>query len=200
MNPRILFLVALSTAFLPLTAVAAGDPAAGKVKAYTCTGCHGIPGYKNTYPTYNVPKLGGQSFEYLVAAFGAYQAGERDHGTMNLQAESLSREDIADIAAYLSALEPVESEHDEGPASGREKSTPCQACHGENGIGIAPMYPNLGGQYASYLAKALTDYRDGRRVDPLMVPMAVNLTDQDIEDLAAWYASLGGLQVLPEGN
>lgn len=85
-------------------ALAAGDVAAGKVKAYTCTGCHGIPGYKNVYPTYKVPKIGGQNYEYLVAALKGYQAGERDHPTMELQADALSQQDIEDIAAYFASL------------------------------------------------------------------------------------------------
>ena len=83
---------------------ASGDVESGKVKAYTCTGCHGIPGYKNVYPTYKVPKIGGQNYEYLVIALKAYKAGERDHPTMALQAEALSDQDIEDISAYFASL------------------------------------------------------------------------------------------------
>ena len=72
----------------------------------------------------------------------------------------------------------------------------CAGCHGVDGKAIAPEYPNLGGQYESYLVKSLRDYRDGRRNNPIMSPMAANLTDQDIEDLAAWYASQKGLRDL----
>jgi len=97
----------LSTAslFFPLgSANAAGDVAAGKVKAYTCTGCHGIPGYNNVYPTYKVPKIGGQNYEYLTLALKAYRDGERDHPTMDLQAQALSDQDIEDVAAYFASL------------------------------------------------------------------------------------------------
>jgi cytochrome c553 len=97
----------LSTAcfFLPAnSALAAGDIDAGKIKSYTCTGCHGIPGYKNVYPTYNVPKIGGQNYEYLVLALKAYKSGERDHSTMDSQGESLSEQDIEDISAYFASL------------------------------------------------------------------------------------------------
>ena len=80
---------------------AAGDYQAGKIKAYTCTGCHGIVKYKNTYPTYHVPRIGGQNAEYLVIALKAFRAGERQHKNMNLQAEALSDQDIEDIAVYL---------------------------------------------------------------------------------------------------
>lgn len=84
------------------------------------------------------------------------------------------------------------------PEAGRDKSAPCQACHGEDGLGVDPSYPTLAGQHADYLAKALTDYREGRRVNPLMSGFATNLSDQDIEDLAAWYASRKGLDDLSE--
>ena len=83
--------------------VAAGDYGAGKIKAYTCTGCHGIVNYKNTYPTYHVPRIGGQNKEYLVIALQGFKSGERQHSTMNLQAEALSEQDIEDIAVYLAA-------------------------------------------------------------------------------------------------
>jgi len=82
-------------------ALAAGNVEAGKLKANTCMGCHGIPGYTNAYPTYRVPKLGGQSAEYITSALHAYKSGERPHKTMRAQAMSLSDQDIDDIAAFL---------------------------------------------------------------------------------------------------
>ena len=74
---------------------------AGAEKSETCRGCHGIEGYKNVYPTYKVPKLAGQSKEYLVIALKAYQSGERTHPTMRSQAASLSDEDIENIADFF---------------------------------------------------------------------------------------------------
>jgi len=97
-------LLTLAGLVLPLHGAHAGDAEAGKVKAYTCTGCHGIPGYNNVYPTYKVPKIGGQNYEYLAAALKAYRDGERHHPTMELQASSLSDQDIDDIAAYFASL------------------------------------------------------------------------------------------------
>jgi len=94
----------LALAALLPAAVQAGDPEAGQIKAYTCTGCHGIPGYKNAYPTFSVPRIAGQHAEYIEAALKAYQSGERQHSTMNLHAESLSDEDISDIAAWVSSI------------------------------------------------------------------------------------------------
>jgi cytochrome c553 len=81
-------------------------------------------------------------------------------------------------------------------ASGKAKAQVCEACHGPDGKSIAPIYPNLAGQHEDYLVKALADYRAGRRTNPIMAPMAANLSDQDIEDLAAWYASQDGLKDL----
>lgn len=79
-------------------------------------------------------------------------------------------------------------------SSGKEKAAVCEACHGTDGKSVDPSYPNLAGQYESYLTKALGDYRSGRRSDPVMAGMAANLSDQDIMDLAAWYASQDGLK------
>jgi cytochrome c553 len=104
---------------------------------------------------------------------------------------------LATFALTLcAALLPLSASAKGDPAAGKTKSTPCQACHGLNGKSVDPIYPNLGGQYASYMVKALRDYRDGRRTNVIMAPMAAGLSDQDIEDLAAWYASQEGLKDL----
>jgi cytochrome c553 len=81
-----------------------GDAARGHTLTYTCQGCHGITGYKNAYPNYHVPKIGGQSPQYLINALTEYKQGARKHPTMQAQAQSFSAQDIADIAAYLSGL------------------------------------------------------------------------------------------------
>ncbi len=98
------FFAAAMCVLFPNFADAAGNIEAGKLKAYTCTGCHGIPGYNNIYPTYKVPKVGGQNYEYLVLALKAYRDGERDHSTMELQASSLSDSEIEDVSAYFASL------------------------------------------------------------------------------------------------
>lgn len=88
----------------PAVAGTNGDAARGKGLTYTCRGCHGVTGYKNAYPSYHVPKLGGQSETYLNNALKEYREGKRKHPTMQAQAESFSEQDIADIAAYLSSI------------------------------------------------------------------------------------------------
>jgi cytochrome c553 len=86
------------------TAASVGDVERGRQLTYTCQGCHGVEGYRNAYPNYHVPKIGGQSAQYLIDALTAYKAGTRSHPTMQAQAESFSEQDIADIAAYLATL------------------------------------------------------------------------------------------------
>mgnify|MGYP001211643816 FL=1 len=78
-----------------------GDAEAGRIKASTCMGCHGIASYRNVYPTFNVPKLGGQHEAYIQSSLEAYRSGKRSHPTMQGQAASLSDQDIADISAFL---------------------------------------------------------------------------------------------------
>lgn len=75
-------------------------------------------------------------------------------------------------------------------AKGKEKSLTCAACHGINGKSVVPIYPHLAGQQEQYLVKQLTAFRDGQRTDPIMGPMAAPLSDADIADLAAYFASL----------
>ncbi len=91
-------------AALTAPATPVGSAERGKPLTYTCQGCHGLIGYKNAYPNYHVPKIGGQSAQYLVRALTDYKQSKRTHPTMQAQAGSFSDQDIADIAAYLSEL------------------------------------------------------------------------------------------------
>ena len=100
------------------------------------------------------------------------------------------------LIASLALTLPIALHAGGDPAAGKEKAQVCAACHGQDGHSIDPNYPNLAGQYESYLVKALADYRAQRRANPIMAPLAANLSDQDIEDLAAWYASQEGLEDL----
>ncbi|WP_313398617.1 c-type cytochrome [Stenotrophomonas sp.] len=95
--------VAPAPAATPAAAVT-GNADAGRTLAYTCQGCHGLTGYKNAYPSYKVPKIGGQSPQYLTQALTEYREGKRKHPTMQAQATSFSVQDIADLSAYLSTI------------------------------------------------------------------------------------------------
>jgi cytochrome c553 len=185
----------LIAGLLPLQLYAQGDAEAGRTKAHTCTGCHGIEGYHNVYPTYKVPRIGGQSAPYLEAALRAYRDGERSHPTMRAHAQSLSEQDIADITSWLSSIK----RHRSGSGGAQEppeSSQLCQACHGPDGESTDPAYPVLAGQHQSYLSRALLDYRSGARRNAVMGGFAGNLTDRDIEVLSRWYASRDGLRNL----
>ena len=90
---------------LPLSALAEeGDPILGREKAYTCMGCHAIDGYRNAYPAFRVPRIGGQHAQYIVSSLQAYKNGDRRHPTMQAIAGTLSEQDKWDIAAYFEAL------------------------------------------------------------------------------------------------
>jgi cytochrome c553 len=177
---------------LPLTLE--GDPARGTLLAETCAGCHGVPGYRNAYPSYHVPKLGGQNADYIEIALQGYRRGTREHPTMRAQAATLSDQDIADLAAYLStyAGEPAvgKSGADQlAVEEGRRKAVACLQCHGETGVAQTTQWPHLAGQHESYLKQALREYKDGGRQDLLMGPLIAPLDDTTIDELAAYFAA-----------
>jgi cytochrome c553 len=94
----------VAAALLVAGSAQAADKANGRKLVYTCNGCHGVVGYANAYPDYPVPKIAGQNEQYIVNALHGYKNGDRTHPTMMAQAQSLSDQDIDDIAAYLSSL------------------------------------------------------------------------------------------------
>ena len=81
-------------------------------------------------------------------------------------------------------------------AAGKEKSAPCAACHGPEGMSLTPQFPNIAGQYEDYLYQSLKDYKSGERSNAIMAGSVATLNDQDLKDLAAYYASLPGLKSL----
>ena len=177
-----------------IPAFAEGDATAGADIAYSCLGCHGIEGYRNAYPSYRVPKLGGQKAAYLAIALRGYRDGMRPHTTMSAQATSLTDQQIEDVAAFLASIggETVAAGGSTAPSF--ELATTCTACHGQNGISLSPTWPTLAGQHEDYIIHALKQYRDGTRKDPVMMPLAAALTDREIELLAEYYSGLEGLE------
>ena len=184
----------LLCAVLAGAAFAAGDAERGEILAYTCLGCHGIEGYRNAYPSYRVPKLGGQKAAYLTAAIKAYRDGNRSHPTMTAQATSMTDQEIEDIAAFISTLGAATVESGGSDNVGFEAAESCTACHGGNGIGVSPTWPTLAGQHEDYLVHALNQYRDGTRKEAVMTQMAASLTDADVKLLARYYSRLDGLE------
>lgn len=181
----------LSWSVIVPVADAAGDPEVGKKKFYTCEGCHGVEGYTNAYPAYHVPRLGGQYANYVISALKAYQAGQRKHGSMLGNTAPLTEQDMQDIAAFVSKFRGMNSSLPTtgNITAGKEKAAACGSCHGEDGNSQDPNFPRLAGQYESYLVKALEDYKSGSRKNPMMGGFAAGLSEQDMKDIAAYYAS-----------
>lgn len=178
-------LAAVSTA----PVLADGDADAGRIKANTCMGCHGIPNYNNVYPTYRVPMIGGQTPGLIVAALKEYKAGSRPHKTMQSQAANLTDQDMADIAAYLSKAPAHPGTRTGGTNTENDKAKACAACHGPNGAKpVLPDAPVLAGQYANYLEHALNEYKTGLRKNAVMAGQAAALSAADIKELAAYYS------------
>lgn len=185
------FLVAASFWLAASAVQAAGDAEAGKKKFYTCEGCHAVPGYTNTYPTYHVPRLGGQHADYVTAALQAYAEGERKHASMKANAVNLSEQDMDDIATYVSKFRGMNSSLPVtgNPVAGKQKAAACASCHGEDGNSDNAMFPRLAGQYESYLIRCLQEYKSGVRANPMMSGFASGLSEADMQDIGAYYAS-----------
>ena len=165
-----------------------GDPHRGRELSYTCLGCHGIDGYRNAYPDYSVPKLEGQSAEYLLAALHGYRDGDRSHLTMHSQASELSDQDMADVAAYF-AGQPLAPSGKSG-LTVPQAAQLCTACHGADGVAVAPIYPSLAGQHQDYLVRAIEEYQKGGRKNPIMKGFAATLKPAEIAEIAAYFSAL----------
>jgi cytochrome c553 len=183
-------------AAVPVAATAAGEATKGAELATSCMGCHGIAGYRNAYPSYRVPKLGGQNPEYLVLAMQAYRAKTRPHPTMAAQMAAFSDADMQDIAAFFASqgqLRTGDAGSGAAATRGRQKASVCAACHGETGTSTGAGWPSLAGQHRDYLEHAIAGYKAKSRQDPVMQAQAMSLSDQDIKDLAAFYSAQPGL-------
>jgi cytochrome c553 len=193
-NSTLLAVLIAASGIYAQNASAEGDATSGETLAYTCLGCHGVAGYRNAYPSYRVPKLGGQKASYLVIALQGYRHGTRQHPTMMAQASSLTDQDIEDAAAYLATLGNATVAAGGTSGAGFEPAANCVACHGQNGISLSPSWPTLAGQHEDYLVHALNQYRDGSRTDAVMSPMAATLSEETVLQLAKYFAGLEGLE------
>ena len=195
--------LALATAFGAFTAQAQ-DVKAGEKKIAMCIGCHGIPGYQASFPEiHKVPMIAGQNAKYIVAALQAYAKGERKHPTMRGIAESLSEQDMNDIAAYYEqqAKLPAAAEAiPPAPANVAELLTKgaCVSCHGANfSKPIDPSYPKIAGQHADYLYVALKSYTVENnnvvgRANPIMGGIAKQFTLAELKQMANYLGSIEG--------
>jgi len=181
-----------------------GDAKAAEAKIAMCIGCHGIPGYQTSFPeVYRVPKISGQNAKYIVAALTAYKKGERKHQTMRGIADSLSEQDIADIAAYYEQHGKTEAVT-AAPTAANEKVTAllqkgaCVSCHGANfSQPLDPSYPKIAGQHKDYLFVALKSYKVENqstwgRSNGIMGGIAKQYSNAELKALADYVASQQG--------
>jgi cytochrome c553 len=186
------------------SAQVAGNVQAGESKAAMCIGCHGIPGYQNSFPEiHKVPKISGQTEQYLAAALVAYQKGDRKHPSMRGIAGSLTEQDIADLAAFYAAHNGNKkaSETPRSPSTSTaallEKGA-CVSCHGANfSSPIDPSYPKIAGQYADYLYVALKSYKvEGNQVigrnNAIMGAIVQQYSLKELREMANYLAGVEG--------
>ncbi|MCS5587512.1 MAG: cytochrome c4 [Porticoccaceae bacterium] len=199
---KIFFIYGLAVAFLAPPAWADGDAAAGKVKTASCVGCHGSDG-NSAIALF--PRLAGLGEKYLIAQLRHIKAGERAIVEMTGLLDSLSDQDLQDIAAYydsqkrqLSGAKKTDSKQGENLYRAGNLKTgvaACIACHSPSGAGNNPAgYPALGGQHAEYTEKQLLAYRRGERDSgtnaTIMQGVAEALSDKEIKALANYISGL----------
>ena len=165
-----------------------GNPATGKSKAAACLGCHGAVGISQGLPG---PTLAAQNPAYLAEKLGEYKAGKRNNPMMSPMAAGLSPGDMEDLGAYFSGLkcEVAPDALNQAGAGIRAKAAICANCHGTNGVATSRSWPNLAGQSKDFLVNALKAYKAGERTNIVMSPLAKDLSDADMENLAAHYAN-----------
>ncbi|HLF32321.1 MAG TPA: c-type cytochrome [Xanthomonadales bacterium] len=167
----------------------ADDPF-GEVRASLkkCTKCHGE--YGNSTAS-GMPNLTSQDPEYFRASMQAYVDGSRKHKIMKKLAGSLDEQTIGKMGVFYAVQQPVRSETNAAgnELSGRKLSEKCATCHGDDGNADAADTPSLAGQDARYFVKAMNQYLEGERQEESMFKAVDGLSEQDMLDLAAFYAA-----------
>jgi cytochrome c553 len=163
---------------------AVGDATAGQALAAACTACHGAQGVSGNPTT---PSLAGQDSQYLAAALHGYKDGARGDATMKGMAAALDDTAIKNLAAYYASLQPLPP-NVRKPLTTPQWAERCDRCHGVNGNSTDPRLPALAAQRVDYLQHVLDAYRTGTRRSPEMAAMSDALSDNDVKNLAAYYA------------
>ena len=159
----------------------------GKALAASCAKCHGEDGNAKTPGT---PTLAGQQPHYLAAAILEYHRDDRKKTSMKAVTLDSDRLDVEKLALYFAAQTPVQRaapKHGD-PAAGEALSAMCGGCHGAHGVSVDSATPSLAGQDADYLGKAIRSYRTTRQNWGMQRYIA-NLSDKDIDNIVAFYAS-----------
>lgn len=161
----------------------AGDRDAGRQLAGQCRLCHGLDGYAQI-PI--APHIGGEPASYIRAQLTAFREGEREHEMMSIVAASLTDQQIADLAAWYAGHH-ASAELTADPA---QAPALCVSCHGADGLHLFEDAPNLAGETNIYIDTQLKAFRNGKRVNEVMTPIAAELTDEEIRAVADWYAAV----------
>jgi cytochrome c553 len=186
-----------------------------EAKVAMCIGCHGIKGYQASFPeVYRVPMISGQNAKYIAAALTAYKAGDRKHPTMRGIADSLTEQDISDIAGYYSTNGAAGPEVGVGGKQASQTPSPqvaallqkaaCASCHGADFSKPIENYPKIAGQHNDYLFAALRAYKTDNnptsgRNNAVMGAIARQFSNAELKLLANYMASLDGeLKSMPE--
>jgi cytochrome c553 len=153
-----------------------------------CVKCHGETGNASGR---GMPSLVAQSPEYFVTSMMAYLDGSRSHNLMKRLVGNLDEETIRKMGVFYAVQEPLKTEaQGEGDANvGRRLSEACESCHGGDGNTTNPSMPTLAGQDARYFIKAMEHYQDGRRQHQQMFEAVKGLSEQEVNDLATYYAA-----------
>lgn len=162
-----------------------GDAIAGEPLSGKCGGCHGKQGHSADEKT---PSLAGQDAQYLVKTMKNYRDGGRAHAEMKTMLAGVKDQDLAHIAAFYVAQAPQAAAAGK-PTAGQQWAEQCDKCHAPGVDNPAMVAPYLSGQPVAYLAKALKDYREGKRVQSAMHAMGAPLGDADIQAIAEYYAA-----------
>jgi cytochrome c553 len=161
------------------------DPYAGVAVAQACAICHGDDGNIDNQDT---PRLAGIDAAYLVAAIRSYKTGERRHSSMEDAVTTLTEVDIENVSAYYAMAEP-EPAAVRRPLTTAQWAEKCDRCHGTDGNSVDPTVPILAGQSETYLSNALKGYHLGKHGSSVMYAMTFQMTESDIDKLAAYYSS-----------
>jgi cytochrome c553 len=162
-----------------------GDPLAGRRTAAACAACHGEDGNSGDP---NTPSLAGEDPEYLVTATKSYRDGSRDYLMMKHPVETLSDQDIENLAAFYASQEPRASTVNR-PLTTVDWAERCDRCHGVDGRSTDPRFPRLAAQRQEYMQQALEAYRSETRGNSMMRAMTAPLSKAEIVNIAAYYAS-----------
>jgi cytochrome c553 len=149
--------------------------------------CHGEDGNASAS---GMPNLSAQAPDYFVAAMKAYTEGGRDHKMMAKLVARLDEETLGKMGVFYAVQEPASTETSgDGDAGlGRLASEPCAGCHGDDGNASGAEMPTLAGQDARYFVKAMKAYKDGKRHHQQMFDSVNELSETDVDNLAAFYA------------